>query len=190
MNNKFEEIFIEHCAPLLAGIKISNLFSVKYEDYNELYEKIIILNQTLNKKDIYIRIIKKFNSSNSFYLIFAYRKTKLSERITEKLIKVFLKDYGYSNCKSLNDYLCILTEKLNSSEAFPHEIGIFLGYPLNDVIIFIKEKGKNFVSCGIWKTYSNKNHYEKVFSIYKRCKDLYTQLYRKGHTIERLALAS
>ncbi len=76
MNNTFEEIFIEHCAPLLAGIKTSNLFSVKYEDYNALYEKIVILTQTLNKKDIYIRIIKKSNSSNSFYLIFAYRKTK------------------------------------------------------------------------------------------------------------------
>ncbi|MBQ3943507.1 MAG: DUF3793 family protein, partial [Elusimicrobia bacterium] len=130
MNNTFEEIFIEHCAPLLAGIKISGLFSVKYETYSELYEKIV----TLNKKDIYIKIIKKFNSSNSFYLIFAYRKTKLSERINEKLINLFLKDYGYSKCKDLNDYLCILTEKLNSSEAFPHEIGIFLGYPLNDVV--------------------------------------------------------
>nr|MCR4663487.1 DUF3793 family protein [Endomicrobiaceae bacterium] len=61
MNNTFEEIFIEHCAPLLAGIKISNLFSVKYEDYNNLYEEIIILNKTLNKKDIFIKIIKKFN---------------------------------------------------------------------------------------------------------------------------------
>ncbi|MBR4632954.1 MAG: DUF3793 family protein [Elusimicrobia bacterium] len=190
MNNTFEEIFIEHCAPLLAGIKISGLFSVKYENYSELYEKIVTLNKTLNKKDIYIKIIKKFNSSNSFYLIFAYRKTKLSERINEKLINLFLKDYGYSKCKDLNDYLCILTEKLNSSEAFPHEIGIFLGYPLNDVVSFIKEKGKNFVACGIWKTYSNKNHYEKVFSIYKKYKDLYTQLYKKGHSIEMLALAS
>ena len=50
MNINFEEIFIEHCAPLLAGIKASNLFSVKYEDYNELYEKIVILNQTLKKE--------------------------------------------------------------------------------------------------------------------------------------------
>ena len=190
MNNNFEEIFIEHCAPLLAGIKISNLFSVKYEYYAKLYKTIIMLNKTLNKKDIFVSIIKKFNSSKSFYLIFAYRKTKLSERINEKLINIFLKDYGYSKCNNLNDYLCILTEKLNSSDSFPHEIGIFLGYPLNDVISFIKEKGKNFVSCGIWKTYSNENHYEKVFSIYKRCKELYTELYRKGHTIERLALAS
>ena len=190
MNINFEEIFIEHCAPLLAGIKTSNLFSVKYENYNELYKKIVTLNRTLNKKDIYIRIIKKSNSSNSFYLIFAYRKTKLSERINEKLIKMFLKDYGYSNCKILNDYLHILTEKLNSSDSFPHEIGIFLGYPLNDVISFIKEKGKNFVSCGIWKTYSNENHYEKVFAIYNKCKELYTELYRNGLSIERLALAS
>jgi len=190
MNISFEEIFIEHCAPLLAGIKTSCLFSVKHGDYNELYEKIITLNKILNKKDIYIKVIKKFNSSNSFYLIFVYRKTKLSERVNEKLINIFLKDYGYSKCENVNEYLDILTEKLNSSDSFPHEIGIFLGYPLNDVISFIKEKGKNFVSCGIWKTYSNKNHYEKVFLIYNKCKQLYTELYKNGHSIERLALAS
>ena len=189
MNNTFEENFIEHCSPLLAGIKTSNMFSVKYEDYNKLCKEIAVLNRVLNKKDIYINIIKKFNSSNYFYLIFAYRKTKLSERLNEKLINNFLKDYGYSRCNKLNEYLYILINKLNSSESFPHEIGIFLGYPLNDVVSFIKEKGKNFVSCGIWKTYSNKNHYEKVFSIYKKCKDVYTELYRKGYTIENIALA-
>ena len=190
MSNTFEEIFIEHCAPLLAGIKTSSLFSVKHEDYNELYEKIITLNKTLNKKDIYIKIIKKFNSSNSFYLIFVYRKTKLSERVNEKLINLFLKNYGYSKCENLNDYLDVLTEKLNSSDSFPHEIGIFLGYPLNDVVSFIKEKGQNFVSCGTWKSYSNKKHYEKVFSIYKKCKEMYTDLYKKGQTLEMLAVAS
>ena len=190
MNNTFEEIFIEHCSPLLAGIKVSNLFSIKYEIYDELYEKVSALNKNINKKDIYIQIIKKTTSLDSFYLIFAYRKTKLTERINEKLIHNFLKNYGYFNCYGLEDYLYVLTNKLISSENFPHEIGIFLGYPLNDVVSFIKEKGQNFVSCGTWKSYSNKKHYEKVFSIYKKCKEIYTDLYKKGQTLEMLAVAS
>ena len=190
MNNTFEEIFIKHCSPLLAGIKVSNLFSIKYENYDELYEKVSALNKNINKKDIYIQIIKKTTSLDSFYLIFAYRKTKLTERINEKLIHNFLKNYGYFNCYGLEDYLYVLTNKLISSENFPHEIGIFLGYPLNDVVSFIKEKGQNFVSCGTWKSYSNKKHYEKVFSIYKKCKEIYTDLYKKGQTLEMLAVAS
>ena len=188
MNINFEEIFIEHCSPLLAGIKISNLFSIKSESYSELYKKVYALNKNINKKDIYVEIIEKKNTFNSFYLIFAYRKTKLEERVNEKLIKAFLENYGYFNCFTLEDYLCILTSKLSCSENFPHEIGIFLGYPLNDVISFIKEKGKNFVSCGTWKTYSS--NYKKIFLIYKRCKEIYIELYKKGQTLDMLAVAS
>lgn len=190
MNNSFEKIFIEQCAPLLARIKISNLFSIKCEDYNELNNKIKILNNSLNNKDIYIKIIKKIICSDSNYLIFVYRKTRLSNRINEKLIKDFLLEYGYSHCKELDDYLYILENKLICSKIFPHEIGIFLGYPLNDVKAFIKEKGKNFLICGTWKVYYNKIHCEKVFSIYKKCKELYSELYKNGYSIEKLALAS
>lgn len=190
MNNNFEETFIEHCAPLLAGIKTSNLFSVKCENYCELYDKVTTLNNTLNDKDIYISILKNFICSDTHYMIFAYRKTKLENRIKEKLINEFLNQYGYSTCKDLSDYLSVLKNKLICYKIFPHEIGIFLGYPLNDVKSFIKEKGKNFISCGTWKVYSNKKHYEKVFSIYKKCKELYTELYKNGHSIEKLAMAS
>lgn len=31
-----------------------------------------------------------------------------------------------------------LRSRLHGSEEFPHEIGVFLGYPLNDVLGFIK----------------------------------------------------
>lgn len=190
MNNYFEKTFIEYCAPLLADLKISNLFSVKCENFNELYSKVHFLNNALNKKDIYVKILKNFLCSNSNYLIFAYRRTKLFKRINEKLINQFLKNYGYYKCKDLDDYLYVLTGKLLSYKTFPHEIGVFLGYPLNDVKCFIKENGKNFTSCGAWKTYSNKQNYEKIFEIYKKCKETYTNLYKKGFTIDNLAKAS
>ena len=36
---------------------------------------------------------------------------------------------------------------------FPHEIGVFLGYPLEDVVGFIRHRGKCFTCCGCWKSY-------------------------------------
>ena len=190
MNTNFEKIFIEQCAPLLARIKVSNLFSIKCTDYSKLKNKIDTLNYSLNNKDIYIKILRNLICSDSNYLIFVYRKTRLSNRINEKLIREFLSQYGYSNCKELNDYLYVLANKLLCSKIFPHEIGIFLGYPLNDVKAFIKEKGKNFVACGDWKVYYNKIHCEKVFLVYKKCKEKYIELYKKGNSIEQIALAS
>ena len=43
-----------------------------------------------------------------------------------------------------------LRKRLLSSDGFPHEIGIFLGYPLEDVIDFAdtKEKDASFAATG------------------------------------------
>ena len=44
---------------------------------------------------------------------------------------------------------------LQKEQLFPHEIGVFLGYPPEDVKAFIKQNGKGAVLCGYWKVYSN-----------------------------------
>ncbi len=48
-----------------------------------------------------------------------------------------------------------LSQRLCCEEDFPHEIGVFLGYPLADVIGFIQNRGKNFTACGYWKVYTD-----------------------------------
>lgn len=47
------------------------------------------------------------------------------------------------------------TQKRLNTKNFPHEIGIFLGYPLDDVIGFIEHKPYYLV--GDWKVYQNVN---------------------------------
>ncbi len=41
------------------------------------------------------------------------------------------------------------------SKEFPHEIGLFLGYPPDDVAGYILNSGKNCKCCGCWKVYCN-----------------------------------
>ena len=53
----------------------------------------------------------------------------------------FLKFVGYPADYQLNDYMDELVFRLQSEE-FPHEIGVFLGYPLKDVLGFMGY-GKN-----------------------------------------------
>ena len=52
-------------------------------------------------------------------------------------------------------------------EKFPHEIGLFLDYPLVDVIGFIRNTGKNCKCSGCWKAYGNAKEAEKTFCKYK-----------------------
>ena len=43
---------------------------------------------------------------------------------------------------------------MKNEQGFPHEIGVILGYPVEDVIEFEKHQGKNCKYCGCWKRYS------------------------------------
>ena len=66
---------------------------------------------------------------------------------------------------------------------FPHEIGIFLGYPLMDIYGFINNYGKNSLYTGYWKVYHNKKEAIKTFESYNRCRDFYTSTFLNGKGI-------
>ncbi|MPN31536.1 hypothetical protein SDC9_179010 [bioreactor metagenome] len=52
----------------------------------------------------------------------------------------------------------------------PHELGIFLGFPLEDVKEFITNPYKECLLCGYWKVYHNKEKALKTFKYYDEAK--------------------
>ena len=78
--------------------------------------------------------------------------------------------FGYSKLTTLGEYLMRLSKRLNENGDFPHEIGLFLGYPVKDVEGFIENKGENFLLCGCWKVYSNAGRAKKLFNNYDKCR--------------------
>jgi len=83
-----------------------------------------------------------------------------------------------------------LQERLRSSSDFPHEIGLFLGYPLEDVRGFIENAGQNCKCTGCWKVYCNECETVKLFMKYKKCKDIYTKLFEnRGRSVWELTVA-
>ena len=91
---------------------------------------------------------------------------------------------------SLDDSTKIYSFKLNLEEKFPHEIGLFLGYPLGDVIGFIENAGKNSKCAGCWKVYCNECETMKLFEKFKKCTRIYTKLWRQGTSVEKLTVAA
>ena len=75
-------------------------------------------------------------------------------------------------------------------DEFPHEIGLFLGYPYEDVIGFIKNKGKNYTYCGYWKTYGDPEISKKKFQQFQKCVFEYKRMYEKGKVIKQLIVAA
>ena len=78
---------------------------------------------------------------------------------------------------------------LGENEEFPHEIGLFLGYPPEDVLGFIDNKAGGCKCVGCWKVYGDVDEAQKTFAEYKKCTELYCAMFAKGRSIERLAVA-
>lgn len=52
------------------------------------------------------------------------------------------------------------------SNICPHEMGIFLGIPVEDVCGFVKHQGKNCLLCRYWKVYYDPLKAQKLFENY------------------------
>ena len=66
-------------------------------------------------------------------------------------------------------------ERLTDYDCFPHEIGLFLGFPVEDVKAFIEKDGHDCLTCGFWKVYCNKSQALETFRQYKICARIYNE---------------
>lgn len=178
------DILVRHCAPTLAGIKIGNLVSYCFKDLHTLNKEIRSKNKLLNSKGLYF-VVLKIKGKNA--LVYVYRK-KLLEKILEKEdIREFLGKMGYVDFDFKTCFEVLKKHLLNKD--FPHEVGVFLGYPLEDIKAFIENKGANFKVLGCWKSYFNEDEAVKTFAKYKKCTKIYCEKFAEGLDITRLAVA-
>ncbi len=121
------------------------------------------LNMKLNPKDIVVSVMTR---KDGRALIYVYRKSRLKKELQNKETSEFLAKYGYSHL-SAEKAVARLKNRLAQSEGFPHEIGVFLGYPLGDVVGFIENGGRNCKCVGCWKVYCDECEAVRLFEKYR-----------------------
>lgn len=164
-----------HGSPLFEGYKSSVLIMVPTDSIEEIMCKETML--MFREKGFELKTLGQCNS-NTRILIF--NRKALEEDVYSKDRFEFLKIYDYS-IMPLNSMLDRLTERLNNCRLpFPHEIGIFLGYPLDDIKGFINNKGDNYSFSGYWKVYSNQEKTRIVFDNYRKSREKNINKYIKG----------
>ena len=178
-----EKLLVTHCSPTLAGLKTGNLFSCSCSR-NQLNTITAMWNSMLNPKGVYIKVMRFRNGTA---LIYVYRRQKLINDIRCRHVSCFLEKAGY-DCRDLDKMLERLSHRLCKYEDFPHEIGVFLGYPFEDVKGFIENKGRNYKHAGIWKVYSDESSAIRLFSKYKKCTEVYCQRLQEGTCLLRLTV--
>ena len=54
---------------------------------------------------------------------------------------------------------------------FPHEMGLLLGYPVEDVRGFIEHQGRDYLCTGYWKVYENREQKQQLFQRFEYAKE-------------------
>lgn len=192
MERNFETVMVEQCAPVLASLKPAGLFRYETSDCADLARRVRSWNDQLQPKGLRVRVLKGCVRTHR-YLVYVYRASKLSAVLQDAQVRAFLEQEGYQMPADAGDCDSLLTQlsrRLCCSAEFPHEIGIFLGYPLNDVVGFITNRGQNFTCCGCWKAYGDPAIAQKHFAQLSKCTAVYLRLFHSGTPILRLAVAA
>lgn len=175
-----EQVVICHCGPVLTGIKVANLISCSLKDFPDLENDIAALKNRCASFGLECRIICRYSG---FFLVFVYNRCELETVFKDTDVFEYMERLGYKmdGVESLIDQLSLC---LKIRKTFPHEIGVFLGYPLEDVEGFVENCGKNFKISGYWKVYGDMERAMAVFKQYDCCRKKCLMMAVKGFCIE------
>ena len=180
-----EDLLIRNCSPTLAGIKPGNLFSCSYPSQKALMQYIRRINRMLVPKGIRVVVMR---AEEGRALIYVFRYTAIQKVLSNSEAVRILQHLGYRELR-VEPCLCQLLSRCQEYEDFPHEIGLFLGYPPEDVRGFMENKARNQKCTGFWKVYGDPESAQRTFEKYRRCTHAYCSHFEHGKSIDRLTVA-
>lgn len=179
---KFGFRVVTQCAPVLKGVKISNLITMKPGGWHKI--------RAYLKKSRIICIPLYADAEKE--VLFLYRYEQLERHLKNREVREFLRSCGYESFE-VASVLVRLRRRYQLyagiSKEFPHELGVLLGYPVGDVQGFIDNRGENSLTSRYWKVYRNPKEAEKIFDLYDRVKEQALKEIMCGRTLSHVAVS-
>ena len=153
------------CAPLITGLKISNMLIVSNED-----EKLVqaILKRTGMSCYRLLQNEKKIT-------LLLFRRNQLEKFLEREEVSEVLREEGYVEIQ-LGRILSIFQMRyrayMNGSKIFPHEMGLLLGYPVEDVTGFM--------------VYADVAKKLEIFKQFEMAKEMLIRLVSSGVSMEEI----
>ncbi|MFI3166929.1 MAG: DUF3793 family protein [Bacillota bacterium] len=178
----FEKRLAETCGVAMVGIKTSNLMCCKYADYENIHGEIEKIANALESAGIKMTVL---HDNGRRILLLVYREKAMKQRLSEDESLKFLQSYGYDTNWGETEMLSHLSTRFDNISTFPHEIGVFLGYPIEDILGFMNDpKGCKY--CGVWKVYGNVEENIKLFAKFERCKNAIMKRINNGDNLAKI----
>ena len=169
-----DELLIKCGSPTLAGLKTGNMFSYPYESREEVRNDLRRLNKILVPMGLRVLPLRY---SDKTVLLYLYRIEDLKKDLSRNEAVKILQEVGYDSNDS-DRCVVELISKLKSAKDFPHEVGLFLSYPPEDVRGFIDNHAGN---CK-----GDVEKAKKTFASYENCTKAYNRMWRKGASLRSL----
>ena len=180
-----EEILIRQGAPTLADIKTGSLFPCSCEDREALLADIRKLNRRLSPKGLCLLPICFLAGQALLYL---YRPAELRRDLRDAQASELLRQAGYGD-ESCARCVARLACRFREGKEFPHEVGLLLSYPPEDVKGFIDHRAGGFKCAGLWKVYGDEEKARSPLEKYRKCTEIYCTLCQSDLKLEQLAVA-
>jgi len=163
-----EKYFLFSASPVITGVKPSVLVSFKLCCY-EVWTK-----QKKHLEDITGFCTYELYKNCETFSMLIYSGESLALNVQSNAAQKILDKHGYTQGE-LENLLSHLANRFNNCK-FPHEIGVFLGYPPEDVRAFIEKKGRDYLCCRYWKVYHNEKSAREIFGFIDAAKARAIQL--------------
>lgn len=179
-----EEALLEYCSPTLAGIKTANLMNIPFPDQSTAEQAVLEMEEILAEKGI---CVKLFQYARGRALIYLYRPHLLLQDFASDEVREFMMSIGYTQIDP-EQCLEVLGNRIRSDARFPHEIGVFLGYPIEDVKGFIHHRDKDCKWTGLWRVYGDVEHAKRTVRKYDNCTRIFWENWDRGKRVKDLAV--
>lgn len=180
MNHQLDRLLAAYCSPTLAGIKPASLASCDRAQYPDLPQRLRAYQDAFDRRGIRFEILC---ACRGRFLLLVYHQGQLERRLSDARVQRVLVKFGYPAGAPLEALLDGLRRRIAAQPGFPHEIGLFLGYPIEDVIGFIRYEGRGCKLCGYWKVYGDAEAASRLFDRLSRvCHAVKTRI-EQGETL-------
>ncbi len=182
-------VLVQQAAPTMAGLKSASLFSYAIGPAEDLEAELEGWNRQYSAKGICTMVLGRCKARPERVLLYTYRPALLAKSLSRPGSRELLAEYGYHASWGTRQCLQHLAGRVCPGCEFPHEIGLFLDYPVADVQGFIRNKGQNCLCVGTWKVYSEPENARRLFRLYQHCTEVYHKCYLNGRSLTQLIVA-